>query len=198
MLGHLEPRADPVRQRDAIGRGGAERVQHQLSDRGRRQLAVAQQVVEGLIPSHRLIPAVGLDEPSEGALGEIECPRLDGQRLHRRMLGVLARVHPIELALGPIEQSVAVAQDLVADVVDQAGDAVDRQQRLPPPAAEQGDRHREVLLSGLGHHRVMRGNGPRARCLLGVLPRLEARHASRPARRHRRHLPSAITGNTSR
>ena len=55
---------------------------------------------------------------------------------------------PVELGLGPVELGQAVAGALVADVVDQAGDAVHREQVGPLALGQQPGRDREVLGRG--------------------------------------------------
>ena len=49
VLDDLQARADAVRQRDALGGGGAEDAQHELADRRGRQAAVVEQLLEGLV-----------------------------------------------------------------------------------------------------------------------------------------------------
>jgi hypothetical protein len=62
VLGELQARADGVRGLDPLGRRCAEHVEDELSDRIRRQVAVADEVVERLVAGDSLILAVCLDE----------------------------------------------------------------------------------------------------------------------------------------
>src|SRR5437588_12094794 len=60
VLGHLQRRTDAVRQRNPLDRGGSEHVQDELADRSRGELAVAQQLGEGLVPAYRMAAPVEL------------------------------------------------------------------------------------------------------------------------------------------
>ena len=56
----------------------------------------------------------------------------------------------VELCLEPVQQRQAIALCLVAEVVGQAGKAVDRHQVRPDVAGQQVGGDREVLVSCLG------------------------------------------------
>jgi hypothetical protein len=94
------------------------------------------------------------------------------------MGGGAAAVDGVQLVLHPVQLRVAVAGLLVADVVDEARVAVERDQVVALGLGEHAAGDAEVLRRGLGEHRV------------------GARH--RDVGDQRRHRPIAITGNTCR
>src|SRR6476469_3069963 len=62
VLEHLQRVTHDVRGRDVL-RGGASRdMQHDLTNRRGRVLAVAEQIFEGGVPADRLVHAIGLDQ----------------------------------------------------------------------------------------------------------------------------------------
>ena len=151
MLDELQPDADPVGALDPLGGRGPKDREHQLADGSRRQHAVRRQVVEGRIPRHALVLAVRLDQSAERGQGEAEPG--DGRREraeHRVFRG--AERGSIELRFGPVELGQPVPLGLVADVIDEPGEAVDGEQMGPHGAGQRARGHREVLRTGLGHH----------------------------------------------
>ena len=65
----------------------------------------------------------------------------DQQRMRRHAAG-----GTIELGRQPVEELHAVALRLVADVVGQAGEPVDRQEVVPDRSGEKSQRHRKILV----------------------------------------------------
>jgi hypothetical protein len=65
VLHELQTGADPVRELDALGGGPAEDVQHEFADGIRRELAVADQIVERRIAGDQLVLPVGLDQAEQ-------------------------------------------------------------------------------------------------------------------------------------
>ena len=65
VLDELQRRADLIRERHARGRSLAEHAEHELADGVGRQLAVAAQLLPGLIPVDALVHAIGLDQAHE-------------------------------------------------------------------------------------------------------------------------------------
>src|ERR1700736_5413043 len=139
-------------------------MKHQFAHRSRREAAIVEELVEGLIATYDLVTTVGLDQTPEGLIRE--SAGRDGalQAAHHRMLRMTSVVDPIEIPLEPVEQTGAITEGFVTEVVDQACEAVDGQQVSSLPAAEQTGCHREVLAARLGHHRgLRRGRGSQIR-----------------------------------
>ena len=146
MLDELERRADAVGERDPVGRGHFEHVQHELADRIGRQRAVVDEVVEGRVGGLNLVAPVGLDQARRTARAAGSRSRtVDLERAHERVLR-LAAVDAVEVGVEHVEQREAVALDLVAELVDEPGEAVDRHQMPGGLAAQHARRDWEVLL----------------------------------------------------
>ena len=60
-------------------------------------------------------------------------------------------------AVEPVEELQTVALRLVADVVGQAGEAVDRQKVVPDRTREKAQRHRKILGARLSQYRFGAG-----------------------------------------
>jgi hypothetical protein len=91
-----------------------------------------------------LVAPVRLDQPHERLARHCEGTDGRSEPLHDRVLG-LAVVRAVELALEPVELRETVAFDLVAQLVDESREAVDREQVVARRSAEQERRDREVL-----------------------------------------------------
>ena len=117
--------------RGAVRTGGAENGQHQTPHRIGRQPAVPEQFVEADIGPHQLVLPVGRDQVVQG--GRVGGPRHEGaggagdQRVNSAASGsASARVGLVADSSCQRRQPVAVV--VVADLVDQAGEAIDGQQ----------------------------------------------------------------------
>ena len=145
VLDDLEPVADVVGQRDALGGCGAEDPEHQASHRGGRQSAVAEKVVEGLVGVNPLVLAVGLDEVHERVERKAQTDQGRAQSLEQRMAGP-AFGRPAQLGLEPVQLGQSVTLRLVADVVGQPGETVDGHQVGPHGAGQEPGGDGEVLV----------------------------------------------------
>ena len=110
------------------------------------------------------------------------------------MLG-LAVVDLVELGLERVERREPVALDLVAELVDEPREAVDRHQLPPRLGAEHARGHREVLLRGERQDVARRrGRAAPAACRLPVT----SAHACRPRHPGDLHGSKALQANASR
>ena len=174
VLGQLQRGADLVGERDAIGGGDAEGGEHQVPDRVGRQRAVVPQVVERLVAVGALVEPVGLDESAQWRLGDPARAHACRQRSHRRHAGIAAGEQRRDVGIDEVEHGKAhAALDavLIADVVDEPGVAVDRQQVGAQLFRQEPQGDRKVLGSRLREHPVKRledrrGCGHRASILL--------------------------------
>ena len=72
VLGELQRGANAVGERDPVGCGGSEDVEHELADRVRREVAVADEVVERQVRGLCLVLPVRLDQPLERPARQVE------------------------------------------------------------------------------------------------------------------------------
>ena len=148
MLGELERRADPVGQRDPVGRRGAEDMQDELADRVRREVAVGEELVVGQVRDGLLVPPVRLDQPCERGAGQSELAHRRPEPAQDGMFGLGPVEDPVEVGLEGSEEPEPVAGGGIADLVDEPRVAVDREQVAARrfPQDDRGDR--EVLAGG--------------------------------------------------
>ena len=151
VLDHLERGAHVVGPRDVDGRIGVEHPQHEAAHGIRGQRAVLAELGPRLVAVDDLVATVRLDEPAE-RLGRHRAG-VDRRRepAENRVAGV-APEGTSELRLEPVELGQPVAHGLVADVVGEAGEAVDREQVPPDPLRDEPRRDREVLIRGTGRY----------------------------------------------
>ena len=129
MFGELEPGADPVRPAHVLGGGGVEGGEDQPSDGIGGQAAVVDQFAEGPIGADHLVLPVGRDQITQsiriGTKGAHRAGGSGDQGMYAGLLGVGQG----RFGLGgqPIQGLLAIAAVVVPDVVDQPGEAVDRQ-----------------------------------------------------------------------
>ena len=134
VLRELQRRADAVRERDPLRRRRAEDVQHELADRIRREVAVVHELVERLVRRLPLVATVRLDQTQERLARERALAHGRPQALQQRVLR-LAVEDAVQILLERVEDRGAVAVDLVAELVDEPREAVDRREvsaRLAP------------------------------------------------------------------
>ena len=134
MLEQLQRRADGVRPGDARRCRDAEDVQHELADGVRGEVAVVDELVERGVHGLTLVATVRVDQPHKRRARQRE--RADGrsEAAHERVLR-LALEGAVELLLEPVELREPIALDVVAELVDEPCEAVDREQvaaRLAP------------------------------------------------------------------
>lgn len=173
----LEGRADRVRETDPLGGRGAGDGEHETADGVGGQLAVGEQVVVGLVAGDELVLAVGGDQAEEGlggeraaadrgleaaqqgvARGPVEDPvqvGLEGVQEEHPVLGLLGR-HAEQPGVGSAGGQVAVA-----DVVDEPGESVDRDEVGAPVLGQEERSHGEVLPRGLVERAALRIAGAR-------------------------------------
>ena len=132
---------------------------------------------------HALIGAVGLDQTREGLARERALVQRGLQAHEQRVLGAPLK-RAVEVSLQLLKRGQAVARGGVAELVDQACEAVDRQQVRAHTPGQQPARDREVLAPGARHHGAGAGGGGR-----------RPRRSAHPSDRQR---PSALIGNASR
>ena len=148
VLDDLEPAADVVGPAQHVVAADAERAEHQTADRVGRQAAVVEQVVEREVADLLLVAAVGRDQVAE-----------QGERLRvgtqdRRETGDGGVCGPPdhgrdEIRFQPVERGQPVTGVFVADVVGQAGEAVDGEQGGAHTRRQEARGNREVLCTGL-------------------------------------------------
>ncbi len=191
VLGELQRRADRVRQSDPLGRGGAEHAEHDLADRVGRERAVAAQLLPGPIARDALVGAVGLDQALERLARQRSRPATVCAR--RCISGCSAHVvrRRARVRLQPVERGQAIARRAVAELVDEAREAVHGQQvGAHAGAAARGWRR--------GSSRPRRVPSPPARSGPAARPRPAASSASatsHPAaseRHHRKREPVEV------
>jgi hypothetical protein len=144
VLRDLKRAADAVRERDALRCRDAEDAEHELSHGVRRAGAVFEELGEARVAPYPLVAAVRLDEPQEGlarqgagAQRRREAPQ---QRVDR-----LAGEGPLEVLFEGGEGRQAVAGELVAQVVGEAGEAVESEQVAAQGAGQEAQGDGEVL-----------------------------------------------------
>ena len=148
VLDDLQPAADVVRQRQCRRGGDAEHAQHQPTDRVGGVTAVVEQVVERGVAVLPLISAVRLDQVLERT--EAEPPAGDRRAEPRDEWVLRATIDAgLEVAFEPVERGEPITLVLVADVVGQPSEPVDRQQVGPHVARQEPERDREVLTGAL-------------------------------------------------
>ena len=141
----LQPGADVVARGDELGLVvEAQQAEHEAADGVGRVAAVLLQVVPGLVLGDALIHPVRLDQSQERLARKRELVDGRRKRLQHRPRG-LARVAGIELPLELVERGEPVALDLVAEHVDEPGEAVDGAQVWSEAAREEHRGNREVL-----------------------------------------------------
>ena len=128
VLGELQRGADAVGERDPVGRRRAEDVQDELADRVRREVAVVDELVERLVRGLPLVAPVRLDQPLERPARQVAARAPSAAS--RRSSGMLAarrrrRGRGRPRSASSVRQP--VARDVVADLVDEPREAVDRQ-----------------------------------------------------------------------
>jgi hypothetical protein len=196
VLRHLEAAADRVGEGHAIRCRGAEDVKDHVADRVGRQGAVAEQVVERGVGAHGLIHSIRLDELVEGRGRDPRLPRHDRHAGHSRVPRSAAVVDRVDLGVQPVEERDPVALRVVADLVDEPGEAVDGEQRAAKPCTQQAAGHGEVLAPGPGHHLAQPGHPIRSVRAAGrrFLHRLDRRarmgHRLSPPHRRRPSAPA--------
>jgi hypothetical protein len=156
VLDELEPGADAVRELDPVARRRAECVQDELADRIRRELAVPEELVEGAVGDDVLVAPVRLDQPYERISRHRALADDRLQPAQQRVLG-LALEHAVQVGLEDVEERAPVAGDLVTDLVDEAREAVDREQAAARPPIEEPQRDREVLVRREREDRLLAG-----------------------------------------
>ena len=128
------------------GRRGAEDVQHELADRVRREVAVrrasSSKVAYATCSWSRRFASISRRNGSRG----MPHSRTVGCEPAQERVLRLAVEDAVEVVLERVEQREPVAGDLVADLVDEAREAVDRDQVIARPAPEEPQRDREVLV----------------------------------------------------
>ena len=139
-----------VRQRDALGRGRAERVEHELADGVRREVAVGGQLAVRFVARHLLILPVRGDQAAGKRAGKAELAGGRGEAAEQGMDRLPAE-HAGDVVLEPVEHRLPVARRLVADVVHEPREAVDAEQRAPLRARQEERGDREVLRLRLRH-----------------------------------------------
>jgi hypothetical protein len=155
VLGDLERRADAVGERCALRGRFAEHLEHEAPHRIRRVRAVREELGEGRDARRALVAPVGLDQPRERLARERAGSQRRLERAQQRMAR-LAGEGPVELRLEGVERGRAVALVVVAQMVREAGEAVDREQVPARVGRQQAQRDREVLAPRAGEERVGR------------------------------------------
>lgn len=169
VFGDLQRGADGVGAADPLGGRGTGQGEHEAAHGIGGELAVGEEVRVRRVPRDVLVPAVGFDEPEEGIGGEAVVAHDGAQGQQQGVAGraVGGAEDAQQVGLEGVEHGGAVvhrgrveAQEhgvaaaggevAVADVVDEAGVAVDRRQALAPGAGQEGGGDGEVLRRGLG------------------------------------------------
>lgn len=164
VLDDLQGGADGVGAADPLGGAGAGEGEHEAAHRVRGELAVAEQVRVRLVTRDALVLAVGLDQPEERlggqAVGADDGLEVEQQRVAGRAVGAAEDAQ--QVGLEGVEHGEPVVDGgrveaeeyrvpsagrevAVADVVDEAGVAVDGGQAVAPGAGQEGRGHGEVL-----------------------------------------------------
>lgn len=191
MLHDLERRADGVGERDVFDRGSARDMQHELAHGVRRERAVTQQRLEGLVALNPLIASVRLDQPLEGLARKPVSAQCRSQLLKQRMPR-RPREGAIQVLLQRVEAREPVAFDLVAQVVSQPRKAVESQKIAAQAGWKPAKRDREVLVASLCPYRVRVEQPVRLRAarragqLLGSVPSTCSASSRRPLLRSSR------------
>ena len=144
VLRELQRRADAVRERDPLRRRRAEHVEHELADRVRREVAVVDELGERLVRRLPLVAPVRLDQAEERLARKRAFANRRAQTQQQRVLR-LAVEDAVQILLERVEDRGAVAVDLVAELVDESREAVDRGEVSARPAADEQRRDGEVL-----------------------------------------------------
>ena len=118
------------------GRRDAEHRQHEATDRGGREHAVADEVVECLVSRDSLVHPVRLDEVPERLQVESLFPYHRRELAHHFVLRSASR-GPFQVSLEPVQLRQAVTVGFVAEVVGETGEAVDRHEGLARLARQQ-------------------------------------------------------------
>jgi hypothetical protein len=128
-------------------------VEDEPPDRVRGQLAVAGELVVGDVPGNSLVLPVRLDQPLEGLARQVDPRDRVAQPAQQGVLWrPLLRVDAIEVLLDRVQKREPVAPGLVAGIVHESREAVDRRQVAACLAREDEERDREVLPPRLRHH----------------------------------------------
>src|ERR1019366_1708344 len=124
MFDELQCRAYLVRAGNGLWCRSTEDGKHKPTYRVRRELAVCEEVVEGLIGRLPLVEAICFDEPKEGL--HLKRARVDRglQATKERMRGATVE-RRANLPLGPIERLDAVAVVLIPEIIHKTAKAID-------------------------------------------------------------------------
>ena len=144
VLGELQRGADAVRERDPLRRRRAEDVQHELADRIRREVAVVERARRTSRTRSRWSRRFASIRRRNGSRGSEHSRTVAREALQQRVLR-LAVEDAVEVPLERVEQREPVAVDLVAELVDESREAVDRGEVSARPAAEEKRGDGEVL-----------------------------------------------------
>lgn len=194
VLDDLQCGAHRVGAADAFGRAGPRDGEDEPADGVGGEFAVGEQVVVGLVPADELVLAVGGDQgekrpggqrvPADGrleaaqqgvarrAVEDAAQVGLEGVEQHEAVLGVGAG-HAEQAGVGAARCEVAVA-----DVVDEAGEAVDGHEVGAPGPGQEERRHGEVLRGGLVEGGALGIGGERVGTRHRGLPGARTAHAA--------------------
>ena len=151
VVGELQGRAGGVREAQSLRVGVAEEGEDHFADGVGGVVAVGEEVGEGLVARLALVDAVGFDEAAEGVWGERGVPRDFGQGDGNGVPGGATRGEgPVGLPLPGVEQVEAVRArlaGLVAEIVGEAAEGVDRVHGGPQGGGEEARDDGEVLVA---------------------------------------------------
>src|SRR5205807_8286688 len=153
MLDQLQAAAHRVGEAQAVRGGRVEDVQHQAPDRVGGELAVGQEVLDGLVRVDLLVLAVGGDQGAQRGGGDVagaDGVRQAPQEGILRFAG-LAVVDAVDLRVQPVQERQPIAGRLVPDVVHKPGESVQRREVRALAPGQYAAGHGEVLVRRLGH-----------------------------------------------
>jgi hypothetical protein len=131
-------------------------VQHEAPDRIGGEAAVVEELGLRRVAEHALVAPVRLDEARERLARQRARAERRREAAEQRMAREV-REGALEILLERVERGEPVARVLVADEVDEAREAVDREQVLAVGAGQEAERDREVLGARAGEDLLRRG-----------------------------------------
>jgi len=128
-------------------------VEDEAADRIGGEAAVVEELGLRRVAGDALVAPVRLDEPREGLARERALAERRREALQERVMGEV-REGALEVLLQRVERGGAIARVLVAEVVREPREAVDREEVSPRRARQDAQRDREVLGAGAREDRV--------------------------------------------
>jgi hypothetical protein len=122
VLEHLQGTTHDVGVGNVLRGGTARYVQHDLTNRRGRVLAVAEQIFEGGVPADRLVHAIGLDQVEQWSRRQAIGDQARQTR-HRRKASA-SGPQRADVSLDRVQQRQPITHRSVADVIDEARVAV--------------------------------------------------------------------------